>query len=217
MFCAKMPHYDESFIHDDNLNQRRNKRSYRVYKNGANPIILSESNSIRPCEVKSDLKLIRNRKNRGNRYKFEKSPVQEGNYIQYKSTDILIHYPSISVFDPSKLNDIKNNNIVTLTPCKSFDNLTLKQTKKDKLNETLRNGISLQNLSRDQSLKHYISPLEERFTPRQGDVRNSYSIEEARRRPAQRKYSRGPAPGVGVYRKINGDVENRSAKGLKMF
>ncbi|XP_022115832.2 guanine nucleotide-releasing factor 2 isoform X2 [Pieris rapae] len=213
MFYAKMPHYDESFIHDDNLNQRRNKRSYRVYKNGANPIILSESNAVRPFEVKGDLKHIRNRRNRGNRYKFEKSPIQEGNYVQYKTPDILIHCPSISVFDPSKLNDIRNNNIVTLTPCKSFDNLTLKQTKKDKsLNETLRNGISLQNLSRDDSLKHYISPSEEKCSSRKGDVRNSYSIEEARRRPALRKYSRGTAaPGVGVYRKINGDVD-RSAK-----
>lgn len=213
MFCAKMPHYDESFIHDDNLNQRRNKRSYRVYKNGANP--LNECNTFRPLEFKGDLKQIRNRKHRGNRYKFEKSPAHEGNYIQYKTPDILLHCPSISVFDPSQLNDIRNNNIITLTPCKSFDNLTLKPKKKDKLfNETLRNGISLQNLSRDDTLKYFVSPLEERYAPRKIDVRNSYSIEEACRRPTQKKYSRSTAaPGVGVYRKINADVD-KSGKGL---
>lgn len=32
-----MPQYDESFFLDDNINQRRNKRSYRVYKKGIYP------------------------------------------------------------------------------------------------------------------------------------------------------------------------------------
>ncbi|CAK1548297.1 unnamed protein product [Leptosia nina] len=203
-----MPQYDESFIHDDNLNQRRNKRSYRVYKNGVSPCVISETH--KGFDGRGDKKHVRHLKHRGNRYKVEKSPpIQEGDYIQYKTPDILIHCPRISVFDPNKLSDIRNNN-VTLTPCKSFDNLTLKQSKKDSLlNVTLRNGKSLQNLSRDESLKHYVSPTEERYSSKKGDVRNSYSIEEARRRPAQRRCSRSTAvPGVGVYRKINGDVDS---------
>ncbi|XP_045502037.1 guanine nucleotide-releasing factor 2 isoform X3 [Colias croceus] len=212
MISVKMPHYDESFIHDDNLNQRRNKRSYRVYKNGISPCIYPESSVLHPAEIRADIAMKHGRhvKFRVNRHKLEKSPLQEGNYVKYNKTpDILIHCPRVSVFDPSKLYDIRNNNIVTLTPCKSFDNLTLKQSKKDNLiKETIRNGISLQNLSRDESIKHYVSPVQERCAPRKVDVRNSYSIEEARRRPVHRRFSRSTAvPGVGTYRKISGDCD----------
>ncbi|XP_050665290.1 guanine nucleotide-releasing factor 2 isoform X3 [Leptidea sinapis] len=217
MFSVKMPHYDESFMFDDSVNQRRNKRSYRVFKNGLHPCELTNSGEVlHTLEERGNNIVkhnIRNLKGR-NRYRIEKPLIRNGNFIQCKTPEIFIHYPEASVFDPSRLYDIKNNNnILTLTPCKSFDNLTLKELKKEPVKETIRNGKSLQNLSRDESLKHFISPVEENLTPRKVNVRNSYSIEEAGRRPAQRRYSRSTAaPGVGVYRKFTGD--EKSCKNL---
>ncbi|VVC91770.1 unnamed protein product, partial [Leptidea sinapis] len=217
MFSVKMPHYDESFMFDDSVNQRRNKRSYRVFKNGLHPCELTNSGEVLHTLEERGNNIfkhnIRNLKGR-NRYRIEKPLIRNGNFIQCKTPEIFIHYPEASVFDPSRLYDIKNNNnILTLTPCKSFDNLTLKELKKEPVKETIRNGKSLQNLSRDESLKHFISPVEENLTPRKVNVRNSYSIEEAGRRPAQRRYSRSTAaPGVGVYRKFTGD--EKSCKNL---
>ncbi|XP_050358736.1 guanine nucleotide-releasing factor 2 isoform X3 [Nymphalis io] len=211
MYCAKMPHYDESFIHDDNQNQRRNKRSYHVYKTGLHPLGFLESNDvIHAVEVRGTSVIkrnIMNIKHRGNRYKPESSASQTVIVTKCKKPDILVsHYPRISTFDPRKY-DIRNNNIPQLTPCKSFDNLTLKKGKKDSIKDKIRNGTSLQNLLHDESLKHYVSPVEDCKTARKGgDVRNSYSVVEARRRPVQRRFSRTTAvPGVGVYRKISGD------------
>ncbi|XP_028164535.1 guanine nucleotide-releasing factor 2 isoform X5 [Ostrinia furnacalis] len=205
-----MPHYDESFIYDDNQNQRRNKRSYRVYKNGLSPINFLESNDVfhnleeRGTSVlKNNIKNIKHRNNR----KVE-SLVQNRN-TQYKTPDIIVdHCPRISVFDPSKLIiDIRNNN-KSLTPCKSFDNLTIKPVKKnDVRREKIRNGFSLQNLLDDGKLKHYVSPSEDiSVATRSDDVKNSYSVVDARRRPLQRRILRSaPAPGVGVYRQISGE------------
>ncbi|XP_047540406.1 guanine nucleotide-releasing factor 2 isoform X5 [Vanessa atalanta] len=212
MYCAKMPHYDESFIHDDNQNQRRNKRSYHVYKTGLHPLGFPlESNDVIHAIEERGTSVIKrnimNIKHRSNRYKPESSASQAVIVTKCKKPDILVsHYPRISTFDPRKY-DIRNNNIPQLTPCKSFDNLTLKKGKKDSIKEKIRNGTSLQNLLHDESIKHFVSPVEDCKTARKGDVRNSYSVVEARRRPVQRRFSRTTAvPGVGVYRKICGDA-----------
>ncbi|CAH0722478.1 unnamed protein product, partial [Brenthis ino] len=203
MYCADMPHYDESFIHDDNQNQRRNKRSYRVYKTGLNPKGFIESNDvIHALEGRGTnviKKNIMNIKQRG-RYKPEASTSPSIS----KKTDLFVsRYPRISTFDPKKLYDIRNNNVVSLTPCKSFDNLTFRYGKRDLYKDKIRNGTSLQNLVPEDKLKHFISPIEDCQGSRKGDVRNSYSVVEARRKPVQRRFSRTTAaPGVGVYRKI---------------
>ncbi|XP_052737237.1 guanine nucleotide-releasing factor 2 isoform X2 [Bicyclus anynana] len=213
MYYADMPHYDESFFHDDSQNQRRNKRSYRVYKTGSNPFGFLESNDvIHVIEERGTSVIkrnIRNIKQRGNRYKPVSSTGLPLTRTKYTTPDILIdHCPRISVFDPKKLYDLRNNNVISpLSPCKSFDNLTLKQGKRNVSKDKIRNGISLQNLAQEESLKHYVSPGEDYIATGQGDVRNSYSVVEARRRPLQRRFSRSTAaPGVGVYRKICGDA-----------
>ncbi|CAH2100040.1 unnamed protein product [Euphydryas editha] len=205
-----MPHYDESFIHDDNQNQKRNKRSYHVYKTGNNPLVFLESGDVIHAIEERGTSVIKrniiNIKHRGNRYKPDSSASQTVIVTKCKKPDILAtHYPRISTFDPRKY-DLRNNNIPHLTPCKSFDNLTLKKGKKELIKDKIRNGTSLQNLVDDESLKHFISPAEDCKTTRKGDVRNSYSVVEARRRSVQRRFSRNTAaPGVGVYRKICGD------------
>ncbi|XP_045760965.1 guanine nucleotide-releasing factor 2 isoform X3 [Maniola jurtina] len=212
MYYADMPHYDESFFHDDNQNQRRNKRSYRVYKTGSSPLGFFDSNDV--IHVIEDRgtsvikRNIRNIKHRGNRYKPDPATSYPLTHTKYTTPDILIdHCPRMSVFDPNKLYDLRNNNIISpLSPCKSFDNLTLRQGKRNVPRDKIRNGISLQNLAHEESLKHYVSPEEDYLATHQGDVRNSYSVVEARRRPLQRRFSRSTAaPGVGVYRKICGD------------
>lgn len=224
MYCAKMPHYDESFFHDDNLNQRRNKRSYRVYKTGSSPFgFLEPTDVIHVIEERGTSVIkpyMRNIKHRGNRYKTESSTSQPFGHTKYTTPDILIdHCPRISVFDPKKLYDLRNNNVIyPLSPCKSFDNLTLKQGKRNASKDKIRNGISLQNLVHEESLKHYVSPAEDYLATRQGDVRNSYSVVEARRRPIQRRFSRSTAtPGVGVYRKICGDAATGNSSGTKLI
>lgn len=206
-----MPHYDESFFYDDNQNQRKNKRSYRVYKNGLNPQhVLEKSEVLHDLEERGKIVLKRNIKNikhRSNRLKPEIQ--QNGKPSIYKTPDIIVdhYYPPMSVFDPNKFNDIRNNNFSLLTPCKSFDNLTLKNgKKKEKLITKIRNGISLQNLADDGTMKHYVSPVEDRYRVRREDAKNSYSVVEARCRPLPRRGSQPtPAPGVGVYRQISND------------
>lgn len=213
-----MPHYDESFIHDDNQNQRRNKRSYRVYKNGLNPLHLLER-SAQALEERGTSVIKRNIKNikhRGNRYKPETSTPS--NPAKYKTPDIIVdHCPRISVFDPNKYYDIRNNNILSLAPCKSFDNLTLHQTKKSYVKNKIRNGISLQNLLDEENLKHYGSPSEECLSKtRKDDVRTSYSVLGAGRRAVQHSFLRSTAaPGVGVYRQIPCEtVPDKSEHGM---
>ncbi|CAH2267129.1 jg2867 [Pararge aegeria aegeria] len=212
MYYAEMPHYDESFFHDDSQNQRRNKRSYRVYKTGSNPLGFLESNDVIHVIEERGASVIkrniRNIKHRGNRYKPATSTSQYLSHTKYTTPDILIdHCPRISVFDPKKLYDLRNNNIISpLSPCKSLDNLTLRQVKRNVPKDKIRNGISLQNLAHEENLKHYVSPVEDYLATGQEDVRNSYSVVEARRKPLQRRFSRSTAaPGVGVYRKISGD------------
>ncbi|XP_068628338.1 guanine nucleotide-releasing factor 2 isoform X3 [Battus philenor] len=204
---SKMPHYDESFFNDDNQNQKRNKRSYRVYKNGLNPLNILESGDVLQALEERGTSVIkrniRNIKHRGNRYKPDACPSHVQN-AKYKTQDVLgIRTPRISVFDPSKYYDIRNNNVVPLSSCKSFDNLTLKKTRNGDYKDKIRNGSSLQNLVCEENLKHFSSPLEECVaTTRKEDVRNSYSVAEARRRPMRRVSRSTAAPGVGVYRQI---------------
>lgn len=209
-----MPHYDESFINDDNVNQRRNKRSYRVYKNGINPFnVLDRTDVLQTLEDRGTFVIkrnIRNIKHRGQKFKPEsQNNAQSINSGYQKTPDILIdHYPQINVFDTNNYYDLKNNNVLPLTPCKSFDNLTLKIGKKDELlKEKIKYGASLQNLAYEGNLKHYASPLEEGLPSSRRDAsKNSYSVIEARRRPAQRRVSRSTVtPGVGIYRQINND------------
>ncbi|XP_073942727.1 C3G guanyl-nucleotide exchange factor isoform X11 [Choristoneura fumiferana] len=213
-----MPHYDESFIHDDNLNQRRNKRSYRVYKNGINPIgFLEPTDVLQVLEERGTSVIkhnIRNIKQRGNRYKPDLPTARNAypNKLVGNIEIIVDQYPRFSCFDTNKYYDLRNNNILPLTSCKSFDNLTLGQVKtKNIKGNIIRNGISLQNLLDEENLKHYVSPSEEPLPEtRKGNGRNSYSVADARRRPMLRRFSRGTAtPGVGVYRQITNDGTTR--------
>ncbi|XP_026324252.1 guanine nucleotide-releasing factor 2 isoform X11 [Hyposmocoma kahamanoa] len=208
-----MPHYDETFIHDDNLNQRRNKRSYRVYKTGLSPLHLLERSALALEERGTSVikRNIKNIKHRNNRDKSEPPPQLKNSPAKYKTPDIIVdHCPRLSVYYPNKYNDIRNNNVQPLSPCKSFDNLVLYQTKQKVFGrDSLRNGISLQNLADEENLKHYSSPSEDYLTTvRRDDISNSYSVLHAKRRPMQRCFSRVTAtPGVGVYRQIPCDGE----------
>ncbi|CAG5018598.1 unnamed protein product [Parnassius apollo] len=206
--CSKMPHYDESFFYDDNQNQRRNKRSYRVYKNGLSPLHILESGDVLQALEERGTSVIkrniRNIKHRGVRHKPDSCTYYE-QYTKYKTQDVLgIRTPRISVFDPNKFYDIRNNNILPLSSCKSFDNLTLKRSRNSDIHkEKIRNGTSLQNLMCEESIKRFSSPSEECLaTTRREDVRNSYSVVEARRRPMRRVSRNTAVPGVGVYRQI---------------
>lgn len=219
-----MPHYDESFIHDDNQNQRRNKRSYRVYKTGLSPLHLLERSALALEERGTSVikRNIKNIKHRHNRDKSEPPPQLKGNPAKYKTPDIIVdHCPRLSVYDPNKYNDVRNNNVQSLSPCKSFDNLVLDQTKQKVFGrDSLRNGISLQNLVDEENLKHYSSPSEDYLTAvRRDDISNSYSVLHAKRRPMQRCFSRLSAtPGVGVYRQIPCDGEaGKDEHGTQLF
>ncbi|CAH2068495.1 unnamed protein product, partial [Iphiclides podalirius] len=203
-----MPHYDESFFHDDNQNQRRNKRSYRVYKTGLSPLNILESGDVLQTLEERGTSVIkrniRNIKRRGNRHKPDSCPSHVQN-AKYRGHDVLaVRVPRISVFDPNKFYDMRNNNVLPLSSCKSFDNLTFKKTRNSDPNkEKMRTGTSLQNLLCEENLKHFSSPSEECLvTTRVEDVRNSYSVAEARRRPMRRVSRSTAAPGVGVYRQI---------------
>lgn len=216
-----MPHYDESFIFDDNQNQRKNKRSYHVYKNGTSPRALIEKTEVlHDLEERGRTALkrnIRNIKQRGNRNKTDSQNGSQILYItKYKTPDIIVdHCPRMSVFDPNKYYDFRNNNI--LTPCKSLDNLTQKNgKKKESLRNKMRNGASLQNLLDEGSLKYYVSPLENHSYASKDEAKHSYSVAEARCRPMYRRCSQStPAPGVGVYRQIsNEEVCKKTATGM---
>lgn len=222
-----MPHYDESFIYDDNQNQRKNKRSYHVYKNGLNPRRLIEKTEVlHNLEERGKTALkrnIRSIKQRGSLYKpdLQNGPTQILYASKYKTPDIVLyHCPQISVFDPNKYYDLRNNNLLPLTPCKSLDNLTLKNgKKKESLRNKMRNGASLQNLLDEETLKYYVSPLEDRLYADRDDTKNSYSVAEARCRPMQRRGSQStPAPGVGVYRQLSNEgVCKKTVTGMMLF
>lgn len=212
-----MPHYDESFIHDDNLNQRRNKRSYRVYKQGLGPISLLEPTDVLQALEERGTSVIkrniRNIKHRGSRNKVDQAPqFTNSNLYQkniYKSPDIIVdHCPS------NRLNtiryDLRNNNVNLLSPCKSLDNLVLKQKKGfEGGRQKIRNGLSLQNLLQEDRLKHYTSPSEDVYGRCDSTTRKFYSVVDPYRRTAQRLPSRTAlAPGPGIYRQINGDSIN---------
>ncbi|KAG6447630.1 hypothetical protein O3G_MSEX005037 [Manduca sexta] len=206
-----MPHYDESFIYDDNLNQIRNKRSYRVYKNGLSPLGLLETNDVLHTLEERGTSVIkrniRNIKHRGHRYKPEHQCHMQSLSAKHKTPDIIIsHYPRISVFDPNKYYDLRNNNVTPLIPCKSLDNLSQKK-KSGVIRDKIRIGSSLQDLLDDGKLKYYSSPSDEKLpTQCRGDNRHYYSVIDARQRPVERRVSRSSlAPGVGVYRQINND------------
>lgn len=183
-----------------------------MYKNGLSPLSFLETHDVfhtleerGTSVIKRNIKNIKHRNSRK-----PETPIQHYN-PRYTTPDIIVdHCPRISVFDPSKYYDFRNNNSFPLTPCKSFDNLTIKPPKKyDVVRQKIRGGISLQNLLDDGKLKHYVSPSEDNLAAsRSGGVKNSYSIVDAPfRRPApQRRVARlPPAPGVGVYRQIVGE------------
>lgn len=201
-----MPHYDESFIHDDNQNQKRNKRSYHVYKHGSSPLSLLERGDVLTALEERGTSVIkrniRNIKERGVRAKASPS-----HYANCRGPDIIIdHCPRVNYYDPEQYYDIRNNN-VSLVPCKSLDNLTLKQKKnKDRV---IRSGTSLQSLVDEERLQKYASPSGyENGMAQRGDGR-SYCFSEVRRRPMPRRLSRGfTAPGVGVYRQICSEASN---------
>lgn len=220
-----MPHYDESFIFDDNQNQRKNKRSYQVYKNGLNPRSLIEKTEVlHDLEERGKTALkrnIRNIKQRGNRNKPDSQNGSQILYVtKYKTPDIIVdHCHQISVFDPNKYYDFRNNNLLPLTPCKSLDNLTQKKGKeKETLRNKMRNGVSLQNLLDEGTLKYYVSPLEDHSYAGRDEAKHSYSVAEARCRPIHRRGSQGtPTPGVGVYRQISNEgVYKKTATGMKI-
>ncbi|XP_061382980.1 guanine nucleotide-releasing factor 2 isoform X1 [Danaus plexippus] len=209
MYCSNMPYYDESFIHDDNQNQRRNKRSYHVYKSNSPLAFLEPNDVIHTMDDRGTSVIkrnIRNIKYRGNKYRPDTTTSHYVPILRSKTPDrFTANYPRISAFDPKKLYDIRNNNLPQLIPCKSFDNLTLRYGKKVVVKDKIRNGKSLQDLVREESIKHYVSPAEDYFLSRKADLKNSYSVIEARLKPVHRRVSRSAAPGVGVYRKICGD------------
>ncbi|KAG7304161.1 hypothetical protein JYU34_011096 [Plutella xylostella] len=197
-----MPHYDESFIFDDNDNQRRNKRSYHVYKHGAGAGGGGGGGDVlRALEERGTSVIKRNIRNIKQRARAKPDQLARG-------PDIIIdHCPRITCYDPNKYNDIRNNN-VSLASCKSLDNLTLKHAKK--YNEkVIRGGTSLQNLIDDEGLQHYSSPLVEGSAAPQRGVPRSYWLAAAARK-GPRRGAGGPRavpPGVGVYRQINGDQQ----------
>lgn len=200
-----MPHYDESFIHDDNVNQRRNKRSYHVYKHGLNPLnLLDRADVLQALEERSTSVIkrnIRNIKHKNNvKSKPDISPIRLNDAIKYKSPDIISdHCPKIADA-AEKYYDYRNNN--ALSPCKSFDNLTLKKTKKtDFFGRKIQTGASLQNLADED--KFSVSNGRSSIS-KKSDARNSYCISEARWTPIQKhQYERTLAPGVGIYRQIS--------------
>ncbi|XP_060809901.1 guanine nucleotide-releasing factor 2 isoform X4 [Amyelois transitella] len=210
-----MPHYDESFIHDDSQNQRRNKRSYHVYKNGLHPLSILESRDvIHVLEERGTSVIKRNIKNIKHRNKPDSSlstPQKKlsSNALKYKSPpDIIIdHYPRISVFHPDRHYTLRNTNQQQLSSCKSFDNLTCKQLNGHFIfKERMRNGISLQNLADEGQLKHYVSSSVEGLPVIHKEDTKNYSVVDARRKSTQRYISKGgTAPGVGVYRQINSE------------
>ncbi|XP_062528472.1 guanine nucleotide-releasing factor 2 isoform X11 [Bombyx mori] len=211
-----MPHYDESFIHDDNANQRRNKRSYRVYKSGSSPLTLLHSNEVlNALEDKASSavikrNIIKNFKHRTHRYAPRSNGDLQSLNCKYKKPDIIVdHYPCISTFDPNKYYDIRNNNVLPLSSCKSFDNLTIRRENKNGVfKDKIRYGTSLQNLTDDRKVKYSGPPSGERLPSTcKDDNRNSYSIVDAHRRSPQCGTScSNLAPTAGVYRQINNDV-----------
>lgn len=219
-----MPHYDESFIHDDNLNQRRNKRSYRVYKQGIGPIsILEPTDVLHALEERGTSVIkrnIRNIKHRGARIKPETiQPAANSKLYQKngcKSPDIIIDHCPPSDIELTKYYDLRNNNVNLLSPCKSLDNLVLKQSNSyDNGRGKIRNGKSLQNLLEEETLKHYTSVEEVYGVPQRFDshTRKSYSVADPNRGVIDRRPSLTPGP--GIYRQISGesDTANKS-KGI---
>lgn len=219
-FELKMPQYDETFIHDDNLNQRKNKRSYRVYKQGLGPISLLESSDVLHALEERGTSVIkrniRNIKYRSTRTKLDATQPATNTKLYQKNgckgPDIIIdHCPSV-IREGKKFYDKRNNNVHLLTTCKSLDNLALKRCNHNSDNDkshTIRNGVSLQNLLDEEKLKHYgcsggeyaVTQQVESYTP------NFYSVVEPTRGAALRRPSgAAAAPGPGIYRQINGDT-----------
>ncbi|XP_053600866.1 guanine nucleotide-releasing factor 2 isoform X3 [Plodia interpunctella] len=208
-----MPHYDESFIHHDNQNQRRNKRSYHVYKSGLNPLSFLESKDvIHALEERGTSVIKRNIKNIKHRHKLDTSFSAQriqppSNAIKQKTPDIIIdHCPRVTVYNNNKHYDLRNNNL-PLSSCKSYDNLNCKSlNRNDSFKERIRNGLSLQNLTDEGQLKYYVSPSVEGLSVTYKEDTKNYSVVDAQRRAGQRYISRGTlAPGVGVYRKISNE------------
>ncbi|GBP12090.1 hypothetical protein EVAR_5917_1 [Eumeta japonica] len=170
---------------------RRNKRSYRVYKQGLGPL----SPLLEPGDV-----IKRNIRNIKHRARPEPAAGARYHKHGHKGPDIIVDHCPSERNEPSKYYDLRNNNVSPLTSCKSFDSLTWKQLRRHDAHDVRREpkvGSSLQNLLEEER-KRYAAHLSDdsvvessRSDPR---VRTSYCVAEARWRP-----------GVGRYRPINAD------------
>lgn len=166
-----MPQYDESFMLDDSANQRRNKRSYRVYKKGC-----CSSNAVPKASnlggqgtyaLKNNINYLKNNREFGSNYTLKES-AKNGPVIYPKSMnksfpsllekDALFFNDDKYIFSPDS-RDIysKNNNYFSFGTGKSLENLANKNHFVSiKNNHILTNGKSLQNLN-DHMLRNNVS------------------------------------------------------------
>lgn len=222
-----MPFYDETFIRDDNLNQKRNKRSYHVYKQGLGPIRILESTQVlHALEERGTSAIkhnIRNIKYRGRRNKVDSSTSQSVNEKNgYKTPDIIIdHCLPVKSFQSIKYHDLCNNNVNLLASCKSLDNLAWKQLPcNEDACAKIKNGASLQNLLSEETLKHYTSveEVDELTQKCDSHAAKSYCVVEPRRRVPHRSCEAAPSPGPGIYRQFNSEsICSRKLNGTNYY
>lgn len=159
-----MPQYDESFIFDDNANQRRNKRSYRVSRKGYYPSSGHESSTTLAGHgtyvLKNNINNIKKNREFGSNYALQDHNGLDGGILYSKTENK--SFPSLLddqckrngdkfIFSPD-IYTVKNNNYYSFGAGKSLENLAshglyspLKNANGFVFNHT--RGNSLQNLN----------------------------------------------------------------------
>lgn len=173
-----MPQYDDSFMLDDSTNQRRNKRSYRVYKKGccSSNVIPKVSNlggQGTYALKNNNINYLKNNREFGSNYTLKDNAKNQVIYPKSMNKsfpsllekDALFFNDDKYIFSPDS-RDIysnKNNNYFSFGNGKSLENLANKNHFVSiKNNHILTNGKSLQNLN-DHMVRNNVSKYQSSY------------------------------------------------------
>lgn len=176
-----MPQYDESFMLDDSTNQRRNKRSYRVYKKGccSSNVIPKVSNlggQGTYALKNNNINCLKNNREFGSNYTLKENAMNQVIYPKSMNKsfpsllekDALLFNDDKYIFSPDSRDVIYsskiNNNYFSFGNGKSLENLANKNHFVSiKNNHILTNGKSLQNLN-DHMVRNNVSKYQSKTT-----------------------------------------------------
>lgn len=208
-----MPQYDESFIFDDNANQRRNKRSYRVARKGYFPSSGHESSTTLAGHgtyvLKNNINNLKKNRDFGSSLALKENGY--GDAILYSKSenksfpslldDPYKHSSDKFIFSPD-IYSLKNNNYYSFAAGKSLENLA-----SHGFYNPIKNGNGiLFNHSRGKSLQNLAE------TPKFQQSSHKYSKRNSQGYPSKSKSKDSALVNGNCYRVSDGSPDKKGKR-----